>query len=591
MTSRLFRKEHGNGTGDIFCAQCGERVAGGAKFCAACGKAVPLRVCPSCATDNVPQAKFCAKCGQPLASEPSVPAPGSSAASVNAPPSAAAVRPQADGEKHKELPRASEQPSVPAGRPSEAPAAARSRTVDPGSLRTASPESELIAAAPEPVMAAAPPRRPVPPPAQESVVGRPAGAPYVADENPLRAASVPSAARTPAVTRDAPSARNRRPLFIGIGTLLVVLLVGAASYGYWTGLIGDRPGSIASEVTEELKRGGFEDVTVTMAKDWVAMITGTVVGQNQRQRLDEIVSGRSEIRSVDLTGLKVQPSLEEIEAAIAEALAQNGLEDIDAKVAEGGRVVLTGRARDSSAIGRAGETVANVPGVADVDNRIAIPFSELQREINDALRAGGFTKIRATVGPGGEVAAIGTLRAEEERSLVMEKIVATAAGLGEALEFSSIRDATVVEKPVIVTPSPRQLSAAAAAPIPAAEPQAAVPETPTSPFIGTWDGRFRGAILPYVAALEIRGAVVGEVAGESAYFGGGNLVCRGSLRLIDAREGQYTFEEKRRDVRNTCPIRGVVRLTLGGADAVQGEWSRPDSLEKPSYRGTLKKRP
>jgi hypothetical protein len=48
------------------CPKCGVPVAGGSRFCDACGAAVGAALCPSCRQDNRPGARFCQHCGHPL---------------------------------------------------------------------------------------------------------------------------------------------------------------------------------------------------------------------------------------------------------------------------------------------------------------------------------------------------------------------------------------------------------------------------------------------------------------------------------------------------------------------------------------------
>jgi class 3 adenylate cyclase/predicted ATPase len=56
------------------CTSCGTANREGAKFCDACGTALPL-ACPSCGTANRPGAKFCNECGAVLTAQREVPLP------------------------------------------------------------------------------------------------------------------------------------------------------------------------------------------------------------------------------------------------------------------------------------------------------------------------------------------------------------------------------------------------------------------------------------------------------------------------------------------------------------------------------------
>src|SRR5262245_53199372 len=58
----------------MLCTSCGTANREGAKFCDACGTALPV-ACPSCETANRPGAKFCNECGASLTGQQSVPLP------------------------------------------------------------------------------------------------------------------------------------------------------------------------------------------------------------------------------------------------------------------------------------------------------------------------------------------------------------------------------------------------------------------------------------------------------------------------------------------------------------------------------------
>ena len=50
-----------------FCAECGQPLTAGAKFCPNCGaKQATASVCPACGQQLAPGAKFCPNCGQKL---------------------------------------------------------------------------------------------------------------------------------------------------------------------------------------------------------------------------------------------------------------------------------------------------------------------------------------------------------------------------------------------------------------------------------------------------------------------------------------------------------------------------------------------
>src|SRR5262249_55493085 len=62
----------------MLCTSCGTENRDGAKFCDACGTALPW-ACPSCGTANRPGANFCNECGASLTGQPSAPRPAQAA--------------------------------------------------------------------------------------------------------------------------------------------------------------------------------------------------------------------------------------------------------------------------------------------------------------------------------------------------------------------------------------------------------------------------------------------------------------------------------------------------------------------------------
>src|SRR5215470_6784187 len=81
----------------MLCTSCGTENRDGAKFCDACGTALPL-ACPSCGTANRPGAKFCNECGASLTGQQAVPTPTTPTAPPTqvASPSVASHTPEAE---------------------------------------------------------------------------------------------------------------------------------------------------------------------------------------------------------------------------------------------------------------------------------------------------------------------------------------------------------------------------------------------------------------------------------------------------------------------------------------------------------------
>src|SRR5262249_18538634 len=68
----------------MLCTSCGTENRDGAKFCDACGTALPL-ACPSCGMENRPGAKFCNECGASLTGQQPVPLPAQAVPTLTTP--------------------------------------------------------------------------------------------------------------------------------------------------------------------------------------------------------------------------------------------------------------------------------------------------------------------------------------------------------------------------------------------------------------------------------------------------------------------------------------------------------------------------
>src|SRR5215510_14247527 len=68
----------------MLCTSCGTANRDGAKFCDACGTALPL-ACPSCGMENRPGAKFCNECGASLTGQRLVPSPAQDMSTLTTP--------------------------------------------------------------------------------------------------------------------------------------------------------------------------------------------------------------------------------------------------------------------------------------------------------------------------------------------------------------------------------------------------------------------------------------------------------------------------------------------------------------------------
>ena len=537
------------------CKSCGAVLKAGAKFCGQCGavetsaaavvepgSAEQTIRCPQCGAESPGSAKFCRVDGYrfPVATEtPGASVQGSSSIPVPAmnPPSP----PQATGLRCPRCGTAN-------------PPGARFCRKDGAALSAvaSAPADGIPAVAPKPARTSITP--PVPP-----------------DQlPPARSPRSPSVAPEPAGATARPP-RNWRPAMIGGGVLGLLLLTVGAGYAYWTGLIGDRPGSIAREVTAELKEEGFSNVTVIVGKDWIAHVSGSVVGQDKKQALEATLVGRSEIVGTNFDALEVRPSHDEIHAEIAKALAANRLGHITAEVDDHGSVILTGRAEREHEIEHASDIVMSVPGVSAVDPRISLPFSVVEREINQALRESGFTGVRIGVRSIDDISVSGILREDQDRAAVIAKVVEIAATFGETINPSAIRDETTIEASVFESPladasRSKELTDSAATKSVASIARTTPtkdPIIPVSRFARTWSGTVRQGSRRYPINLVLRPGDNGVIHGDVSYP---SLKCSGSWSLTGFDNNSALFAQTITNKARCIDTQIAMRITDSGAE-------------------------
>jgi len=400
--------------------------------------------CPRCGTANPAGSRFCKIDGTPLVAgvtKRSPPEPRGVAVSRTEPNAVAAGQP---GYVERSQPPASEtrdQKEVPASRPPTV-MATEARSDGPA---TATQPSTIV-------------------PGEPTVARRPESAAQVRKEKPSApseraAVSEPSratSARAPVLQRKGLS----KPVISAVIAAALILIGAGLAYLYWSGVVGDRRGSIGRELTANLNAQGINAVTVTVNEDWVAVASGTVEGQAKRKTIEDALRARSDIKDVQLEGLAVKASAADIQAAVSQALEANGLSYISVEVTDDGQVALTGRAQKESDDEKANEAAGSVAGVTAVESRIRVPFVVLEHEINQALQAAGYPEIVVRIGSETDISIAGTLRDESERPPLVAKINAVAAALGEPVDPAVIRDEMIVAAPMpssapAVSPAPK----------------------------------------------------------------------------------------------------------------------------------------
>lgn len=396
----------------------------------------------------------------------------------------------------------------------------------------------------------------------------------------------------PPLPKMAPPAPARKPvsrgLIISIVAALLVLATTAAGYFYWTGVIGDRPGSIARSMTEELNSKGFAGIAVSMGRDWVATVTGSVVGKDSKEAVEQLLRAHSEVRQLNLDGLTVQAGPDEIRAAAEKILAENGIQGATVSVGEDGAVVLTGRHANPNHPGEFGELFLGIEGVTSVDNQVKPSYAELQQSITAALHASGFRDVVVDVQSTEAVTVSGTIEDESDRGAVVDKIVATAVGMNDSIRSEAVTDQMSVVAPQVAVvpqaPAPPPAAPAEEPPEPAAAP------SPTTGYAGVWTGHIRWGVVGSGVAVQLRGASVGNVVGRSEYSGS-YPYCAGELRLVQESPSEIVLEEKitERNPKATCPGGGRITMVFKSATKAQASWDPVGKMTFARYKGTLQK--
>jgi hypothetical protein len=80
---------------------------------------------------------------------------------------------------------------------------------------------------------------------------------------------------------------------------VVVLITSGIGYLYVSGLIGKNPANVQMKLDAELKAQGLDNLSVTVGKDWVATVSGSVENQTDKGRVLGIVESNKDIKHVE----------------------------------------------------------------------------------------------------------------------------------------------------------------------------------------------------------------------------------------------------------------------------------------------------
>lgn len=208
---------------------------------------------------------------------------------------------------------------------------------------------------------------------------------------------------------------KRSGLQIGTIPLLAVIVVLSALAVWQTGLL-DSLFSTEPDVQAALNNAGFTSVTATVDGD-----TATLFGMaNTPTVLEQVVAvalSVEGIRRVD-NQVVVGETGEDLTGQIQAALAAAGFSDLQV-VVDGDMATVSGAVADEDALGAAALAVLNVPGVAQLDNRLVVgpvgPQVDVQAALLSALAADEFAYVSYEVQ--GDLAVLtGAVSTEEARA-------------------------------------------------------------------------------------------------------------------------------------------------------------------------------
>jgi len=245
---------------------------------------------------------------------------------------------------------------------------------------------------------------------------------------------------------------------IGLLPLMAVIVALAALALWQLGLL-DSVFSSSPDAQAALNNAGYNSVKATVDGD-IATLTGTAGSQTDLNRATAVVLSLSGIRQVDNRVTVASPDeIETLEGRVQTALSAAGFSGLTV-VVKGDMATVSGAVADEASLGAAASAVLNVPGVAQLDNRLVIgsvqPSVEVQSALATALAADEFAYVSFEV-QNSLVILKGAVPTEAARSQA-----AAAALRTEGIDKIDNRLAIDETLPVGPALPPEQLEAAAA---------------------------------------------------------------------------------------------------------------------------------
>lgn len=242
-------------------------------------------------------------------------------------------------------------------------------------------------------------------------------------------------------------------------TPLLVIIAALAALAIWQAGLLDFLSSGTLDVQAALNNAGYSSVAATVDGD-TAIVTGTADSQEDLNTIAAVALSLDGIRQVDnRVTVVATDEPQTLEDQIQSALTAAGLDGLDV-VVDGDMATVSGSVADEESIGTAALAVLNVPGVAQLDNRLVIgavaPSTDVQAALAAALGADEFAYVSFEVQDSLAVLK-GAVPTEEARSQ------AAAAVLGvEGIDQIDNRLAIDASLPIGPALPPEQLEAAAA---------------------------------------------------------------------------------------------------------------------------------
>jgi osmotically-inducible protein OsmY len=421
-----------------------------------------------------------------------------------------------------------------------------------------------------------------------------------------------------------------------------LLLAAGAVAGvlYWKGIIGDRQGTVADAINASVQGAGFDMVTVSVSRDWVATVTGSVVGQVKKDELLALVRQNPNIKGITET-LTVHPGPEELEQQLADALAAHGLSNVSATVGADLVATLTGTVDDPALVTLAMDTARTVAGLKDVQSAVKLSVAARQTALNQALAQGGFDKVTAQVVDENTVNVAGNVYSQEDKDKLRQLVSATTG-------VATVNDTTqIVERPPLVTAasveadinkalqkahlggiaavvddslnatlvgtvsraadrehalrvahgiaavkSVRAEIEVASAVAPPAPPSLAEQQAMAVNAIkGQWVGRIDTGLFGYALTLNITGGAIGQPVGTSIYGSSPKGMCGGTLTLAEINPSQqFVFTDILDRTSMLCPGGGTLKMQVSGDGKALFEWYRPKNPNKRYAKGAGERR-